>query len=89
MKGLRNLSFLPHEADEADGLKRVAAAERVEDGRETVASHRSERFVYFINYLERNEVCEVSARQLPYLGKLFKMLHDGANGECARFGRLF
>lgn len=52
-----------HETDEFEG---VAAAERVVGGREALAARGSERLVYLVGRVERDEVREVAPGELSY-----------------------
>ena len=70
-------SLLTHKADEADGFKGVAAAERVEDRRELIAIIGGECLVYFIKNIVRYEMREVGADELVHLAQLLKMRNDG------------
>src|SRR3989344_1115119 len=69
--------LLTREAHEANGLKRVTTAKRVESGREALASCRGECFMYLVGNIERDQVREVASNELAYFGELFEMLHDG------------
>ena len=51
-----------HKADEADGFKRVATMEEMENRREFVATYCRERFVDFAGDIGRHQMREISAR---------------------------
>jgi len=82
------MSIRAHQAHEADGLEGVAAAKRVEDGRETVAFGSGERLVYLVNDIERDKVREVGAHETAELGELLEMMHDSRGNEPALLCRL-
>ena len=62
----------------------MPAAKRVEYGRKAIIGRDSERLVNFFNDVRRQKVREVGADELPYLVKLFEMLHDRRGHEPAR-----
>lgn len=55
------LYLLLHKSHKADSFERVATIEGVEDGREFFILRCGERFVNFIEHVERYEMREVGA----------------------------